>query len=59
MKILTMFVSSKHNRRFQKVLTVGNPAEQPSADTAAGSSLELSGDRAPEELPCLCREARS
>ena len=59
MKILTMFISSKHNRRFKKVLTAGNPVEQPSADAAAGSSLELSGNRAPEELPCLCRDAWS
>lgn len=54
MRTLTKLVSSKYNKCFKKALTVVNPAEKQSGDTLASSRLELSGNWAPGQLPCLC-----
>lgn len=59
MRTLTKLVSSKYNKRFKKVLTVVSPAEKQSGDTTASSCLELSGNWAPGQLPCLCGDAQS
>lgn len=58
MRTLTKLVSSKYNKCFKKALTVVNPAEKQSGDTAASSRLELSGNWAPGQLPSLCRDVQ-
>lgn len=59
MRTLTKLGPSKYSKHFKKVLMVVNPAENRSGDTTASSCLELSGDWAPGQLPCLCGDAQS